>query len=71
MRRHLIKRSSKSTKNMLLLWYVYIFAIMFISELGITGNVCAFSAIALTKSSSVLARARPFYDRFASVMSVR
>lgn len=32
---------------------------------------CAFSAIALTKSSSVLARARPFYDRFASVMSVR
>ena len=56
---------------MLLLWYVYIFAIMFISELGITGNVCAFSAIALTKSSSVLARARPFYDRFASVMSVR
>lgn len=55
---------------------------MFISELGITGNVCAFSAIALTKrddsftyvqvfGSSVLARARPFYDRFASVTSVR
>ena len=67
---------------MLLLWYVYIFTIMFISELGITRNVCAFSAIALTKrddsftyvqvfGSSVLARARPFYDRFASVTSVR
>lgn len=54
---------------------------MFISELGITGSVCAFSAIALTKrnsftygqvlGSSVLVRGRPFYGRFASVTSVR